>query len=124
MNWKLFALVCTAGVVGALGTAADAQRVGGGDRGNRGDRVRPPEPIPAVESYAPMTTSVFEVLSVRASDRVIRLRGKDGKTADVFVQEHVYDVSKLKAGDKVKVDFFQPDEGDTRIRAAGVWPAQ
>jgi hypothetical protein len=32
-------------------------------------------------------------------------------------------VSKLKAGDKVKVDFFQPDEGDTRLRAAGVWPA-
>ena len=70
-----------------------------------------------------MTTSVFEVLSVRASDRVMRIRGVDGKTADVQVQEHVYDVSKLKAGDKVKVDFFQPDEGDTRLRAAGVWPA-
>jgi hypothetical protein len=71
-----------------------------------------------------MTTSVFEVLSVRSSDRVIRLRGPDGKTADVHVQEHVYDVSKLKAGDKVKVDFFQPDEGDARLRAAGIWPAQ
>ena len=106
-----------------LGAPADAQRVGGGG-GNRGDRVRPPDSIPAVESYAPMTTSVFEVVSVRASDRIVRLRGKDGKAADVYVQDHIYDVSKLKAGDKVKVDFFQPDEGDSRIRAAGMWLAQ
>lgn len=97
----------------------EAQRVGG----SRGDRVRPTDPIPAVESYAPMAAGVFEVLSVRPSDRIMRIRDKAGKTADVHVQEHVYDVSKLKAGDKVKVDFFQPDEVDTRLRAAGVWPA-
>ena len=122
MYGKGTAWLC-AGLLGAsLAITADAQRVGGG--GNRGDRVRPPESIPAIESHAPMTTSVFEVLSVRSSDRVIRLRGPDGKTADVHVQEHVYDVSKLKAGDKVKVDFFQPDEGDARLRAAGIWPAQ
>lgn len=121
MNGKRTARLC-AGLIGAtLAITADAQRVGSG---NRGDRVRPPESIPAIESHAPMTTSVFEVLSVRPSERVIRLRGRDGKTADVHVQEHVYDVSKLKEGDKVKVDFFQPDEGDTRLRAAGVWPAQ
>lgn len=104
-----------------LGTA-EAQRPGG-SRGDRGDRALPPGSIPAVESYAPMTTGLFEVLAVRPSDRVIRLRAKDGKTADVHVQEHVYDLSTLKVGDKVKVDFFQPDEGDTRLRAAGVWPA-
>jgi hypothetical protein len=121
MNGKRTACLC-AGLLGAtLAITADAQRVGGG---NRGDRVKPPESVPGIESHAPMTTSVFEVLSVRSSDRVMRLRGRDGKTADVQVPEHVYDVSKLKAGDKVKVDFFQPDEGDTRLRAAGVWPAQ
>jgi C-terminal processing protease CtpA/Prc len=120
MDGKRTACLC-AGLLGAaLAITADAQRVGGG---SRGDRARPIESIPAVESYAPMTASVFEVLSVRPSDRVMRIRGKDGKTADVHVQEHVYEVSKLKAGDKVKVDFFQPDEGDTRLRAAGVWPA-
>jgi hypothetical protein len=108
----------------AIATAASAQRPGGGDRPPIRDRVRPPDSIPALESYAPLTTSMFEVLSVRTSDRVIRLRGKDGRTADVHVQEHVFDVSKLKPGDKVKVDFFQPDEGDRRLRAAGVWPAQ
>lgn len=120
MNRQRTALLCAMLIGATFAMTADAQRVGGG---NRGDRVRPPEPIPAVESYAPMTSSVFEVLSVRSSDRVVRLRGKDGKTADVQVQDHVYDVSKLKAGDKVRVDFFQPDEGDTRLRAAGVWPA-
>src|SRR5512139_2512591 len=110
MNGRGTAWLC-AGLLGAtLTITAGAQRVGGG---NRGDRVRPPASIPAIESHAPMTTSVYEVLSVRTSDRVIRLRGGDGKTVDVHVQEHVYDVSKLKAGDKVKVDFFQPDEGDT-----------
>ncbi len=119
MNGKRSACMCAVVLGAAFAISADAQRAGG----NRGDRVRPVEPIPAVESYAPMTTSVFEVLSVRPSDRVMRIRGKDGKTADVHVQEHVYDVSKLKAGDKVKVDFFQPDEGDTQLRAAGVWPA-
>ena len=120
MNRQRTALLSAMLIGATFAMTADAQRVGGG---NRGDRVRPPEPIPAVESYAPMTSSVFEVLSVRSSDRVVRLRGKDGKTADVYVQDHVYDVSKLKAGDKVKVDFFQPDEGDSRLRAAGVWPA-
>jgi C-terminal processing protease CtpA/Prc len=120
MNARCKAFLCA--VLAGVGVSADvdAQRVGG----NRGERVRPSESIPAVESYAPLTTSVFEVLSVRPSDRVMRIRGKDGKTADVEVQDHVYDLSKLKAGDKVKVDFFQPDEGDTRVRAAGVWPAQ
>jgi hypothetical protein len=115
---------CAIAVLLAIVTSAVAQRPDGGDRPPIRDRVRPPDAIPAVESYAPLTTSVFEVLSVRASDRVIRLRGKDGRTADVHVQEHVFDVSKLKPGDKVKVDFFQPDEADQRLRAAGVWPAQ
>jgi hypothetical protein len=121
--WALWAL-CAFSLAAAPVAPAAAQRPGIGNRPGRDRPPRPPEPIPAIESYAPLTTSVFEVLSVRASDRLIRLRGKDGKTADVVVQDHVYDVSKLKAGDRIKVDFFQPDEGDTRLRAAGVWPAQ
>ena len=103
--------------------SAEAQRVGG-NRGDRGDRVLRPGTIPAEESYAPMAVGLYEVLSVRAADRVMRLRDKEGKVADVHVQEHVYDLSKLKAGDRVKVDFFQPTESDARVRAAGVWPAE
>lgn len=123
MNLTSIRALCALALAAALAVPALAQRPGGGDRPGRDRPPRPPESIPAVESYAPQTTSVFEVLSVRASDRVVRLRGKDGKTADVHVADHVYDVSKLKAGDQVRVDFLQPDEGDTRLRAAGLWPA-
>jgi hypothetical protein len=30
----------------------------------------------------------------------------------------------LKAGDKLKVDFFQPDEANPKASAAGIWPVQ
>src|SRR5512134_3472408 len=116
MNRASIGALCALALAAALVEPALAQRPGGGDRPGRDRPPRPPESIPAVESYAPLTTSVFEVLSVRASDRVVRLRGKDGKTADVHVADHVYDLSKLKAGDQVRVDFLQPDEGDTRLR--------
>ena len=113
------ALCCVLLATAALG-GAEAQRVGG----NRGDRVLRPGTIPAEENYAPMAIGTLEVLAVRPADRVIRLRDKEGKSADVHVQEHVYDLSKLKPGDKVKVDFYQPVEGDTQLRAAGIWPAE
>lgn len=113
------ALICAA----FMSTMADAQRVGGGDRG--GDR-RPigPTTLPAVENTAPLSVGVYEVVSVQASSRMVLLRAGDGKTADVSVAEHVYDLSKLKPGDKVKVDFFQPDEANPKVSAAGIWPVQ
>jgi hypothetical protein len=109
--------------IALMSTMADAQRVGGGDRG--GDR-RPigPTTLPAVENYAPLSVGIYEVVSVQTSNRIVRLRATDGKTADVSVAEHVYDLSKLKAGDKVKVDFFQPDDANPKVSAAGIWPAQ
>jgi hypothetical protein len=116
------ALCCVLVATAALGSA-EAQRVGG-NRGDLGDRVLRPGTIPADEAYAPMAIGTLEVLSVRPADRVIRLRDKNGKAADVQVQEHVYDLSKLKPGDKVKVDFYQPVEGDSQLRAAGIWPAE
>ena len=112
-------LCCVLLATAALGSA-EAQHGGGG----RGSPVRPAATIPAFENYAPMAIGTLEVLAVRPADRVIRLRDKEGKAADVHVQEHVYDLSKLKPGDKVKVDFYQPVEGDTQLRAAGIWPAE
>jgi hypothetical protein len=109
----------TAFIFTALVSAvADAQRVGGGDR-------TPPlrRPLPAVEGYAP-AAGVYEVVSVEPSNRLVRLRSGDGKTADVSVAEHVYDLSKLKAGDRVKVDFFQPDDANPTLSAAGIWPVE
>jgi hypothetical protein len=115
------ALCCLLLATAGLGMA-EAQRVGG-NRGDPGDRVLRPGTVAAEELHAPMAVGVFEVLSVRSADRVVRLRDKDGKVADVQVQQHVYDLSKVKAGDKVRVDFFQPVEGDSALRAAGIWPA-
>lgn len=103
-----------------ISAAADAQRAGAGDR-------RPPlrpGTLPAVESYAPAAAGIFEVISVKAADGVVRLRASDGKALDVSVADHVYDLSKLKAGDKLKVDFFQPDEANPKVSAAGIWPVQ
>lgn len=123
MSWKnralISAFICTA----VMSSLADAQRAGVGDR--RGDRPRPgPTTLPAVENYSPASAGIFEVVSVQTSNRVVRLRASDGKTGDVNVAEHVYDLTKLKVGDKVKVDFFQPDEENPKISAAGIWPAQ
>jgi hypothetical protein len=116
------ALLCAFLAATALG-GAEAQSVGG-MRGDRGDRVLRPGTIPAEERSAPMAIGAHEVLSVRAADGVVRLRDKEGREADVHVQQHIYDLSKLKPGDKVKVDFFQPTQGDPRVRAAGIWPAE
>jgi hypothetical protein len=41
----------------------------------------------------------------------------------VQVGDSVYDLSKLKAGDKIKVDFVIPDEKNPQLRAASIWPA-
>ena len=106
-------------VMTLISTVADAQRAGPGDR-----RPRPLTTVPAVESYAPAAAGIFEVVSVQESERVVRLRASDGKALDVSVAEHVYDLSKLKAGDKLKVDFFQPDEANPKVSAAGIWPVE
>ncbi len=107
-----------------ISTVADAQRAGVGDGRVERPRPRPLTTVPAVENYAPAATGVFEVVSVQAADRVVRLRASDGKALDVSVADHVYDLSKLKAGDKLKVDFFQPDEANPKVSAAGIWPVQ
>jgi len=83
-----------------------------------------PSTLPAVENYATAAVGIFEIIAVQAAERVLRLRASDGKTVEVLVAEHVYDLSKLKAGDKLKVDFFQPDEENPEISAAGIWPVQ
>ena len=102
-----------------LSTATDAQKA---DR--PGVRPRPlgPTTLPAVENYAPAVAGIFEVVSVNAADGLVRLRASDGKALDVNVADYVYDLSKLKAGDKLKVDFVQPDEANPKISAAGIWP--
>ena len=63
------------------------------------------------------------MLSVDADARTVQLRAADGRTGVVQVGASVYDLAKLKAGDKVQVDFVVPDEKNPQLRAASIWPA-
>ena len=64
---------------------------------------------------------VFTVSSVQARESVVRLRDADGRSADVYVDPDIFDVSTLEAGDEVAVDFFVPNDSDDRLEAASVW---
>jgi hypothetical protein len=64
---------------------------------------------------------VFTVSSVRTRDNIIRLRDADGRSADVYVDSDVFDLSTLQEGDEVAVDFLVPNEGDDQLAASGVW---
>jgi len=63
------------------------------------------------------------VLSVDTDARTVELRAENGRTGFVQVGPSVYDLSKIKAGDKIKVDFVIPDEKNKELRAAAIWPA-
>ena len=73
-------------------------------------------------NYAP-EPAVYSVLSVDADARTVQLRAANGRTGVVEVGPSVYDLSKVKAGDKLKVDFVVPDEKNPQLRAAAIWPA-
>jgi hypothetical protein len=71
-------------------------------------------------NYAPKA-AVYAVLSVNADAHTVQLRAADGRTGNVYVDEAVFDVSTLKPGDKIRVDFVVPDEKNKGLRAASVW---
>ena len=72
-------------------------------------------------NYAPQA-AVYSVTSIDTRGRTVRLRAADGRTGLVQVGEGVYDLSTLKAGDKIRVDFVVPDATDSKLRAASIWP--
>lgn len=74
-------------------------------------------------NYAPRP-AVYAVISVDSDARSVQLRAADGRTGTVFVAEHVYDLSKLNPGDKIRVDFMAPDTKNSKLKAASIWPAQ
>lgn len=99
-----------------VGTVAQAQRVGGvGDRPgfrNQGgvNQGQPP--------------AVYVVVSVDNYGRTVQLRAADGSTADVYVPDGVYDLSKLNGGDKVQVNFLEPDGMNNKLSAGNIWPVK
>ena len=72
-------------------------------------------------NYAPRA-AVYDVLAVDVEEHTVQLRAADGRTGDVYVGEDIFDLSKLKPGDKIRVDFLVPGERDKSLRAASVWP--
>jgi hypothetical protein len=104
---KLLALALAA--VCAL--PALAQREGVGGRRMQGGGI----------NYAP-PPGIFVVVSTDSYAQTVRLRASDGQTADVYVNSDVYDLSKLKAGDRIQVNFFEPDGMNNKLAAANIWP--
>lgn len=93
-------------------------QIGGGVGGGIGGRRNEGGTI----NYAP-GPAVYDVLAVDADAKTVRLRAASGRTGVVQVGDSVYDLSKLKAGDRIKVDFVVPDEKNPQLRAASIWPA-
>jgi hypothetical protein len=63
----------------------------------------------------------FTVVSVNRQQNTVKLRDDGGRTADVHVRPDIYDVSTLKPGDEVAVDFLVPDSGETRLSAGSLF---
>ena len=107
-----FAMLAAALLSPALAQVGGGARPGGGRRNADGQGI----------NYAPVP-AVYSVLSVDADARTVQLRAENGRTGVVEVGPSVYDLSKVKAGDKLKVDFVMPDEKNPQLRAAAIWPA-
>jgi len=74
-------------------------------------------------NYAPRP-AIYGVISLNPDDRKVRLRAADGRTGDVFFPEGVFDLSTLKAGDQIRVDFVKPGKTDKGLKAASAWPVK
>lgn len=72
-------------------------------------------------NYAPKP-AVYVVVSVDSDEHTVELRAADGRTGTVSVAQDVFDLSQLKPGDKIRVDFLVPDGTDKSLKAASVWP--
>ena len=125
------ALIEIAGTLGVMTLAAPAiaiaQRPAQPTR-----RPRPPgrPDLPLLPGRLPQTSAaggpvpgagVFAVSAVRARDNIVHLRDADGRSADVYVDSDVVDLSTLEEGDEVAVDFLVPEEGNNRLEAASMW---
>ena len=106
--------ICVALLAAMLLQPVLAQPAGGGGAG--GQRMQG-----GGINYAP-GPAVYSVILIDAKGRTVRLRAADGRTGLVHVAEGVYDLSTLKAGDKIRVDFAEPEAASTKLRAAAIYP--
>jgi hypothetical protein len=64
---------------------------------------------------------VYDVVGVDTYARTIDLQGADGSVSTVKVPEGVYELHKLKPGDRVQVNFYTPDAMNPGLRAAAIY---
>lgn len=108
-----FAVIVAVLVVTLMQAAAAQQAQGGGERLRRDNPTAVnPAPPPAV----------FSVVSVDTYGRNLSLQAADGTRRTVLVPEGVYELSRLKPGDRVRVDFIVPDAMNPQPAAAAIWP--
>ena len=69
----------------------------------------------------PQPPGAFVVRAVNERDNVVQLADTEGRTGNVYVPPQVFDLSELKPGDEVVVDFIVPADSSARLEAAGVW---
>ena len=67
---------------------------------------------------------LYVVVGVDAAADTLQLRDESGRTGVVHVNDHVFDLDTLKAGDEVEVDFRVREAGSTRFEAGGIWKVQ
>lgn len=88
--------------------------------GRPGLPMRPGRLYEGGTNYAP-AAGVFKVEAVNTRENIIRLGDGEGRSADVYVNPRMFDLSTLKAGDQVAVDFFVPGDNDDRLEAASIY---
>ena len=64
---------------------------------------------------------IFVVRTINARENLLQLSDADGRTARVLVDPAVFDLTELKSGDEVLVDFVVPTTVNAPLRAAGIW---
>ena len=64
---------------------------------------------------------LFVVRTVNVRENLVQLSDADGRTARVLVDPAVFDLTELKSGDEVLVDFVAPTSANAPLRAAGIW---
>ena len=65
---------------------------------------------------------IYVVRGVNDRDNVIQLGDANGRIETVYVGTDVFDVSDLKPGDEVIVDFVVQSRSGYRLEASNVWP--
>lgn len=101
-------------LLGSMSLVARAQ-VSGPGPGRRRD------PTTGGVNNAP-PPGVFTVTSIDTYGQMLGLKAVDGSVSSIYVSSDIYDISKLKVGDKVRVDFIVPDAMNPKPAAATIWP--